>query len=115
MKNNYILVYKHGGDVFVEEEENIKELVFRMLENEESSEEYLLEDPLENMEEIVKRVNNCFDIEYDKYDLQYIIFYSGEENGVDVFNHEDCIPDNIKLKLYLQYYEDWDSESNILD
>ena len=105
MKNNYMLVYKHGGDVFVQEEENIKELVFRMLENDYSLEEYLLEDPLENMEEIVNRVNDCFDIEYDKYGLQYIIFYN-EENGVDVFDHEDDIPNNIKLKLFLQYYED---------
>ena len=99
-----MLVYKQKENVFVEKEENIKELVFRMLENEESSEGYLLEDPLGNIEEIVNRVNNCFDIEYSEFNLQYIIFYN-EENGVDVFDHEDDIPEDIKIKLYLQYYE----------
>lgn len=105
MKNkNYILVYNKTNVVFFEEDKSLKDLIFRVLENEESTEEDILENPEEHSQEIIDRVDNCFEIEYNVYGLEYIIF-SKEEDIVDILCYDD-IPDDIKIELYLQYYKD---------
>lgn len=104
MKNkNYILVY-NKTNVFFEEDKSLKDLIFRVLENEESTEEDILENPEEHSQEIIDRVDHCFEIEYNVYGLEYILF-SREEDVVDILNYDD-IPDGIKIELYLQYYKD---------
>lgn len=108
MKNkNYILVYSNKKNVFLEEDKSLKDLIFRVLENEESSEEDILENPEEHSQEIIDRVDHCFEIEYNVYGLEYIIF-SREEGIVDILDYDDIedIPDDIKIELYLQYYKD---------
>lgn len=104
----FILIYNEICD-FVK----FEDLMERVLENKSELNEYeecYVSCPDQYHDEIVNWVNDCFDIEYDKFDLLNIV-YSVDENNVDFLCHESDISDELKIKYFLKYWEDIPNEN----
>ena len=105
---NFILIYKKVHDLVPFED--LMEIVLENKSELDENEECYVNDPDQYHNEIVNWVNECFDIEYDKFNLLNII-YPIDKNNVDFLNHEDDISDELKIKYFLKYWEDIPNES----
>lgn len=104
----FILFYANGAF----ERVPFKELMEIVLENKSElseEEELYVKYPDQYHDEIVYWVDDCFDIEYDKYNLLNIV-YSVDENTIDFLNPESDISDELKIKYFVKYWEDIPNE-----
>lgn len=108
MENKTFILYYANGVM----DEFFGGLMETVLENKsELSEkaELYVKYPDQYHDKIVDWVNDCFDIEYDKYNLLNII-YPVDENTVDFLDPKSDISDELKIKYFLKYWEDISNE-----
>ena len=109
MENKTFIMFYANGAFEVVPFEELMEIVLENKSELSEEEELYVNYPKEYHDEIVDWVNDCFDIEYDKFNLLNIV-YPVDENTVDFLNPESDISDELKIKYFVKCWEDIPNE-----